>query len=117
MIHKLMISYKGTFHLPPKVLYLQLFEKFTIMIQKERGVCSMEKQKQVYRYYRYDGEKLLAKREIPYEIKLSSRLILDELCYQWNKATLESQINEAIEQGDRETFRQLSHEYKYFTLE
>jgi len=77
----------------------------------------MEKQKQVYRYYRYDGEKLLAKREIPYEIKLSSRLILDELCYQWNKAKIESKINEAIEQGDKETFVKLSYDYKHFTLE
>jgi len=77
----------------------------------------MEKQKQVYRYFRYDGKKLLAKREIPFEIKLSSRLILDELCYKWNKATIESAINEAIEHGDKEKFLKLSRQYKHFTFE
>lgn len=77
----------------------------------------MEKQKQIYRYLRYDGKKLLAKREIPFEIKLSSRLVLDELCYNWNKEKAETEINDAIERGDKEKFLQLSHEYKHFTLE
>lgn len=77
----------------------------------------MEKQKQVYRYYRYDGKKLLAKREIPFEIKLSSRLMLDELCYKWNKAIIETAINEAIEQGDKEEFIKLSKKYKHYTFE
>ena len=87
------------------------------MYLKERGVCSMEKQKQVYRYCRYNGNPLLAKREIAYEIKLSSRLLLDELCYKWNKIVLEEKINQAIEQGNQEKFMKLSHEYKYYTFE
>lgn len=77
----------------------------------------MEKQKQVYRYCRYNGNPLLAKREIAYEIKLSSRLLLDELCYNWNKSKLEAAINRAIEQGDQERFMKLSNEYKYYTFE
>lgn len=74
----------------------------------------MEKQKVNYHYYRYDGEVLQAKREIPFEVKLSSRLILDELCYTWNKAKIEDAINTAIDQGNKEEFINLSKRYKQY---
>jgi len=77
----------------------------------------MEKQKQVYRYCRYNGNPLLAKREIAYEIKLSSRLLLDELCYKWNKSQLETAINQAIDTGDQEKFLEISEDYKFYTFE
>lgn len=77
----------------------------------------MKKQKLVYRYFRYDGNVLHAKREIPYELKLSSRLLLDELCFSWNKAHLESAINHAIDEGNKEKFMKLSKEYKHFVWE
>lgn len=77
----------------------------------------MEKQKQVYRYYRYEGKKLLAKREIPFSIQLSSRLILDELCYNFNKASIEAAINKAIDKGDKKKFIKLSKKYKHYTFE
>lgn len=74
----------------------------------------MEKQKVNYLYYRYDGEVLQAKREIPFEVKLSSRLILDELCYTWNKAKIEDAINTAIDQRNKEEFINLSKRYKQY---
>ncbi|MFD1037637.1 IDEAL domain-containing protein [Virgibacillus byunsanensis] len=77
----------------------------------------MKQQKLVYRFYRYDGKTLHAKREIPFELKLSSRLILDEICFNWNKNVLESAINSSIDKGDKEAFIQLSEAYKHFIWE
>ena len=77
----------------------------------------MEKQQLNYRYCRYDGKELQAKREIPFEIKLSSRLILDELCYSWNKAKMEEAINIAIDQGNKDIFMNLSKQYKQYIWE
>ncbi|ASK60895.1 hypothetical protein CFK37_01050 [Virgibacillus phasianinus] len=77
----------------------------------------MKKQKIYYRYYRYDGKPLVAKREILYEFKLTSRLLLDELCFQWNKEKLEDAINSSIDKGDKENFLKLSQAYKHFIWE
>lgn len=77
----------------------------------------MKKHKSVYRYYRYNGHVLHAKREIPYHIKLSSRLILDELCFNWNKAKLEAQINESIDTANKEQFIKLGEQYNRFLWE
>ncbi|MGY0694897.1 IDEAL domain-containing protein [Virgibacillus sp. FSP13] len=77
----------------------------------------MKKQKLIYRYYRYEGDVLHAKREIPYELKLSSRLLLDELCFNWNKARLEDAINNAIDEGNKEAFLKWSEAYKHFIWE
>lgn len=80
-------------------------------------MCSMKKQKSVYHYNRYNGDVLHAKREIPYEMKLSTRLLLDELCFQWNKQQLEEAINRSIDQGDKQTFMKLSEKYRHFIWE
>lgn len=77
----------------------------------------MEKQKLTYSYYRYDGEVLQAKREIPFEVKLSSRLILDELCYTWNKANIKDAIDTAIDQGNKDEFIRLSKRHKHYIWE
>lgn len=77
----------------------------------------MKKEKIIYRYNRYDGKMLQAKREIPYELRLASQLILDELCFNWNKAYLEDAINLSLETGDKETFLQLSKAYRHFIWE
>lgn len=77
----------------------------------------MKKQKLFYRYYRYDGKKIQAKREILYEFRLVSRLMLDELCFQWNKEKLEEAINTSIDRGEKEKFQQLSEAYKHFIWE
>ncbi|MBP2076688.1 hypothetical protein [Oceanobacillus polygoni] len=77
----------------------------------------MKKEKIVYRFYRYEGEKLQAKREIPYELRLFSRLILDELCFNWNKNRLEEDINSSIEKGNKEEFVKASEAYRHFIWE
>ncbi|WP_106498123.1 IDEAL domain-containing protein [Lentibacillus sp. Marseille-P4043] len=77
----------------------------------------MKKQKLIYRYYRYEGDMLHAKREIPYELKLSSRLLLDELCFSWNKARLEDAINNAIDEGNKEAFLKWSEAYRHYIWE
>lgn len=77
----------------------------------------MKKQKTVYRCSRYEGKILYAKKEVSFELKLSSRLFLDELCFNWNKKKLKASINNAIDTGDREAFNKLSKEYKHFIWE
>lgn len=74
----------------------------------------MKKQKVDYHYIKYDGQVLQAKREIPYEIKLSSRLFLDELCFNWNKERFISQINDSIDARNKDRFLNLSKMYKSF---
>ncbi|WP_404451641.1 IDEAL domain-containing protein [Virgibacillus necropolis] len=77
----------------------------------------MKKQKIFYRYYRYDGKPLEAKREISFEFTLASRLLLDELCFQWNKEKLEDAINSSLDKGEKEKFLRLSEAYKHFIWE
>lgn len=77
----------------------------------------MKKQKSVYHYYRYNGDVLHVKREIPYELKLTTRLLLDELCFNWNKQRLEEAINQSIDEGDKQTFLTLSEKYRHFIWE
>ncbi|UFU00457.1 IDEAL domain-containing protein [Radiobacillus kanasensis] len=56
--------------------------------------------------------KIVAKREISYEIKLAAQLLLDELCFNWNKAHLEEMINESIDTNNSEAFYELSEQYQ-----
>lgn len=77
----------------------------------------MKKHKVDYQYLRYEGQALKAKREISYEIKLSSRLILDELCFKWNRDQLLSEINRSIDTGNKEQFLKLSEKYKTYIYE
>jgi len=72
----------------------------------------MKKQMITYRFFRYEGKMLLAKKEIPFEITLNARLVLDQLCYNWNKKQLQMKINDAIDAKDEATFKQLSDEYR-----
>lgn len=77
----------------------------------------MRKQKMVYVLRRdpnYKGKKVTAKRELSFGIKLASRLLLDQLSYQFNKELLDKQINEAIDRDDREEFERLSVEYQLY---
>ncbi|MFC4559128.1 IDEAL domain-containing protein [Virgibacillus kekensis] len=77
----------------------------------------MKKQKIVYRIFRYEGNVIRAKREVTYEFRLVSRLMLDELCFTWNKETLEAAINYSIDNGDKESFLRLSEEYRHYIWE
>ncbi|MUV36638.1 hypothetical protein JNUCC1_00441 [Lentibacillus sp. JNUCC-1] len=77
----------------------------------------MPKQTAICTYVRYTGPMIRARREIPYELQVSARLIMDELCFNWNKAYLEEEINKAIDHGDRERFIELGLQYKPFIRE
>lgn len=72
----------------------------------------MKKQKNTYCYVRYKGQPIQAKREISYEIKLSTRLLLDELCFRWNRKRLETAINHSIDEGNKQVFIELSKTYE-----
>lgn len=85
-----------------------------IVKDKPRGACSMNKEKVVYHFNRYDGKVLLAKNEIPYHIQLTSRLLLDQLCYDWNKKQLQKQLDKVLIEGNKELFEQLSLEYRQY---
>ncbi|SDM01399.1 MULTISPECIES: IDEAL domain-containing protein [Sediminibacillus] len=61
--------------------------------------------------------KIVARREISYEIKLATKLLLDELCFNWNKSRLEAQINNSIDASDREAFLSLSEQYQSYVKE
>ncbi|RLL44989.1 hypothetical protein D8M04_08935 [Oceanobacillus piezotolerans] len=77
----------------------------------------MKKEKLVYRFIRYDGETLTAKREIPYEFSLVAQLVLDELCYRWNKRKLMEEINNTFVKKDRSAFNYYSNLYKEYVWE
>ncbi|MEN2767746.1 IDEAL domain-containing protein [Ornithinibacillus xuwenensis] len=77
----------------------------------------MKKEKVIYRFCPYEGKVLNAKREISFEIRLASRLLLDELCFKWNKKMLEEKINDSIEKGNREEFASVREEYLNYIWE
>ncbi|MBM7571428.1 IDEAL domain-containing protein [Aquibacillus albus] len=80
----------------------------------------MKKHKVNYKLQEFKANhitKIIAKREISYEIQLASKLVLDELCFNWNKTHLENQINDSIDTNDKKTFMQLSKEYQPYTWE
>ncbi|WP_226037998.1 IDEAL domain-containing protein [Aquibacillus saliphilus] len=80
----------------------------------------MKKHKVIYNLQIFGSgneSKIVAKREISYEIKLASKLLLDELCFNWNKAKLEEQINDSIDSNDKKTFLDLSKQYQHYTWE
>ncbi|MFP7479598.1 IDEAL domain-containing protein [Terribacillus saccharophilus] len=79
----------------------------------------MKKHKVVYRLQRTKRKRayVTAKREISFEVKLATRLMLDEFYFTWNKSRLEAQINECIDQRDTERFKELSAAYRPYTFE
>lgn len=77
----------------------------------------MEKARTVYQFRRYDGESLKARREIPYELRLQAQLILDELCFKWNKKMLQKQLDYSIDTENKEEFMRLSEVYRHFLWE
>ncbi|SDC76431.1 IDEAL domain-containing protein [Terribacillus halophilus] len=79
----------------------------------------MKKHKVVYRLQRTKRKRpyVTAKREISFEVKLATRLMLDEFYFTWNKNRLEAQINACIDNKDEERFRELSAAYRPYVLE
>lgn len=77
----------------------------------------MKKQKKVYSFFRYEGYPFYARKEIPYEFGLQAQLILDEICFNWNKQQLLNKIHQSFETSNRDAFLSLSEEYKQFIWE
>ncbi|WP_042149243.1 hypothetical protein [Paucisalibacillus sp. EB02] len=77
----------------------------------------MKKEQVTYRFCPYDGKVLNARREISFEIRLTSRLILDEICFNWNKKMLEEKINRSIQKGNKEEFASIREEYLQYIWE
>ncbi|WP_163529566.1 IDEAL domain-containing protein [Halobacillus ihumii] len=80
----------------------------------------MRKQKVIYVLRRNPGfrnREVTAKRELSFGIRLASRLLLDELSYQFNKEQIDKQINLAIDNDDRQEFHRLSEKYQPYTWE
>lgn len=77
----------------------------------------MKKEKLTYRFIRYEGLTIDAKREVSYEIKLISRMILDELCFNWNKERLLTALDHSFDYGNRKEFLRISEEYKQYVWE
>jgi hypothetical protein len=80
----------------------------------------MKKQKTSYilmRVNRFSKKTFWAKKEISFEIKLQARLFLDEAIYKGNKMRLETLINQAIDENNRDSFDKLCKEYLQFTWE
>ncbi|MFC4388643.1 IDEAL domain-containing protein [Gracilibacillus marinus] len=80
----------------------------------------MKKQKMNYQlvpFVQNSNKEILARREISYEIKLASQLILDNLCFNWNKARLDERINQAIDDRNHQDFIMYSDSYKDYIWE
>ncbi|GAA0300654.1 uncharacterized protein YpiB (UPF0302 family) [Gracilibacillus halotolerans] len=74
----------------------------------------MKKEKTIYRLrnFVYNFHPVIhARKEITFEMKLASKLVLDELKYEWNKARLQQLIDDALDKKDKEAFIQLSKIY------
>ncbi|AVQ98564.1 hypothetical protein ACTWPF_13515 [Oceanobacillus sp. M65] len=77
----------------------------------------MKKEKLIYKYKRYEGKVSSARKEIPFEFRLTSRMILDEICFQYNKQIIETSINQAIADDNKEKFMESSEAFKQFIWE
>ncbi|WP_058308286.1 IDEAL domain-containing protein [Gracilibacillus massiliensis] len=80
----------------------------------------MKKHKLSYQLRKFDKNEQLvlkAKREIPFEIRLASQLVLDDLCFSWNKARLEEDINQSIDENNKEAFETLSKTFNSYIWE
>ncbi|GAE94645.1 hypothetical protein JCM21714_3822 [Gracilibacillus boraciitolerans JCM 21714] len=80
----------------------------------------MKKQKLNYQLKmlrKNNQSELKAKREIPFEIRLASQLLLDDLCFRWNKARLEKDINQSLDEQNEEAFKELSKTFNSYIWE
>jgi hypothetical protein len=77
----------------------------------------LKKQKVNYHFRRYAVTELYARKEIPYEFGLNAQLMLDEICFNWNKQKILDKIHNSIEMNNKEDFLKYSHEYKDYVWE
>ena len=61
-----------------------------------------------------EGLEVKARWDIPFEIRLAARLSLDEIVFNWNKANLEEQLNQAIDSEDKRAFNHIVKTYKLY---
>ena len=52
--------------------------------------------------------------KLPYQMQLTARLLLDNLCYEWNHNYLVEKINYALDKSDEKMFAEYSLKYKKF---
>lgn len=74
----------------------------------------MEKEKVMMTFFRYNGKPVQAKREVSYEMKLQAQLILDEICFHYNKSKVEADLNRAIDDRNESDFKRCSDIYKEY---
>ncbi len=87
------------------------------MGKRLKGEFSVKQEKVVYRFFQYVGEPLTARKELAFEEQLYAQLLLDELCFNWNKSHLEDKINHAIETNNYNDFKKYSKAYKQYVWE
>lgn len=76
----------------------------------------MKKQEEIYYHHGYNGKAPKLTKEISFEIRLITRLIMDELCLNWNKCALEKIIDRSIDVKTKKVFMKYSEIYKDFVL-
>src|SRR5699024_2704795 len=52
--------------------------------------------------------------KLPYQMQLTARLLLDNLCYEWNHNYLVEKINYALDNAHEKMFAEYSLKYKNF---
>ncbi|WP_100011386.1 hypothetical protein [Lentibacillus sediminis] len=77
----------------------------------------MKKEKVIYRFHRYEGKVLYAKKEISFELKLAARLLMDEICFSYNKEQLNQAIDQSLKTSRQHDFLQLSEAYRQYVWE
>ena len=63
-----------------------------------------------------NGNRLI-KNDIPFEMKLSARLIMDEICYNWNRQHIQKKIDDAIDEENFEALKKYSKIYRHYIVE
>ncbi|WP_067840676.1 hypothetical protein [Amphibacillus sediminis] len=78
----------------------------------------MKKQKVNYCLRRnFFSYPLIAKREMPFEVKLIAQLVMDALVSEHNKANFDRKINKAIDSNDPAQFKRICEQNKHYSWE
>ena len=98
-------------------LSLKFIDNLCIMGKRLKGETSMKQEKIVYRFFQYVGEPIVARKELSFEDQLNAQLLLDEICFNWNKSYLEEELNRAMETNNYMNFEKYSETYKQYVWE
>lgn len=72
--------------------------------------------KQVLNSGNQRNEKRLLNHEIPFEMTLVARLMMDEICYNWNRQHIQKKIDRAIDEGDFKALEKYSDIYRHYIV-